>query len=157
MTKARQVRVNCKGAAATHSLGLTLAQFLPTRFSVHLTGELGVGKTVFTRALLQGCGVEGFIPSPTFALATTYEAAGRCLCHLDFFRCVSPLEWLDAGLMETMTAADFIVIEWPEKAHGLGDPDVHVTITEGSDLDERLLDFVPRTAAGQKWVAYVDN
>lgn len=79
---------------------------------VWLEGELGAGKTFFTRGLLRALGVPSEVPvtSPTFALMHEHE--GRApICHLDLYRLSHPDELTELGLAEAMGRA-IVVIEW---------------------------------------------
>jgi len=81
-----------------------------------LSGELGSGKTCFTKGLAQGLGVsaEYQITSPTFTLINEYPA--RCkLYHFDVYRLNNYSELEDLGYEEYLSGDGVIVIEWAEK------------------------------------------
>ncbi|HZI98792.1 MAG TPA: tRNA (adenosine(37)-N6)-threonylcarbamoyltransferase complex ATPase subunit type 1 TsaE [Actinomycetales bacterium] len=96
-------------------LGRRLAQLLRRGDLVVLTGELGAGKTTFTRGLGEGLGVRGAVTSPTFVIAREHPhpAGGPSLVHVDAYRLSSLVEVddldLDASLAESVT-----VVEWGE-------------------------------------------
>jgi tRNA threonylcarbamoyladenosine biosynthesis protein TsaE len=103
--------------AATQLLAQTLAPHLRTGDVLALTGDLGVGKTEFARALLHALGVTGDVPSPTFTLLQTYEAHGLQIAHFDLYRLKSPDELDELGWDDAL-ADDVTLIEWPERAAG---------------------------------------
>lgn len=102
---------------ATRRCGAALAGRLAAGDVVLLFGELGAGKTVFVRGLVEGLGADpDEVSSPTFALVHEYGPAGRepVLVHADFYRL--PDEELaargaDLGLEERGNA--ILAIEWP--------------------------------------------
>ena len=56
----------------------------PAGGAIHLQGDLGAGKTAFTRALLRECGIKGRIKSPSYALLESYKVSNLYFYHLDF-------------------------------------------------------------------------
>ena len=83
---------------------------------IELRGDLGAGKTTFTRHLLRALGVEGRIKSPTFAVVEPYEVGGLSICHFDFYRFSNPREWADAGFRDIFASDGLKLAEWPENA-----------------------------------------
>ena len=76
-----------------------------------LEGELGAGKTTFTRGLGEGLNAKGTVQSPTFVLARTHRtAAGPQLVHVDAYRLGSAVELDD---LDIDFARSIVVIEWP--------------------------------------------
>jgi len=90
---------------------------------IALYGDLGVGKTTFTRFLLQALGVQGRIKSPTYTLVESYETfhQGQALSiwHMDFYRFNDPYEWEDAGFRDIFAAKGLKIYEWPERVSAL--------------------------------------
>ena len=76
-----------------------------------LNGELGAGKTTFTRGIGAALGVRGAVTSPTFVLARTHpsEAGGAPLVHVDAYRLSSALELDD---LDIDYPASIVVVEW---------------------------------------------
>lgn len=100
-------------------------------FNIRLTGDLGAGKTAFTRALLRALGVDGRVRSPTFELVEDYDVLdGLPFHHFDFYRFESPIEFEDAGFRDLFGAGQLTVCEWSDKAHPyLPDADLELTLT----------------------------
>ncbi|MFK7991902.1 MAG: tRNA (adenosine(37)-N6)-threonylcarbamoyltransferase complex ATPase subunit type 1 TsaE [Sandaracinaceae bacterium] len=97
---------------ATRHLAAAVATTLSAGDVVWLEGELGAGKTFFTRGLLRALGVPSVIPvtSPTFALMHEHEGRAQ-IRHLDLYRLSDTDELTELGLGEAMDSA-IVVIEW---------------------------------------------
>ena len=135
--------------AATLALGAALAPSLEPGLSVHLKGELGVGKTTLVRGVLRGLGWKGRVKSPTYALVELYEVSRLSLHHFDFYRFHDPREWSDAGFRESFNGRTVSLIEWPEKAGDLlPAPDVEIVLE--SSGEGRNVSLRSRSARGQK-------
>lgn len=94
---------------------------------IHLSGELGAGKTTFARALLKAIGVGERVKSPTYSLVESYRVGALDVHHLDLYRIADPgeLEWL--GLSDLATPSALLLVEWPERGgDALPAPDLHV-------------------------------
>ena len=90
---ARAVSISAPDADSVSRLASDLARTMTGAGIIFLSGELGAGKTHWTRALLRALGETAPVPSPTFPLAQTYRPrAGVVVHHLDFYR-LSPGEW----------------------------------------------------------------
>jgi tRNA threonylcarbamoyladenosine biosynthesis protein TsaE len=135
--------------AATLALGGALAQALEPGLSVHLEGELGVGKTTLVRGVLRALGWQGRVKSPTYALVEVYEVSRLSLHHFDFYRFHDPREWSDAGFRESFNGHTVSLIEWPAKAGDLlPPPDVEIALE--SSGEGRNVSLRSRSARGEK-------
>ncbi len=142
--------------AATESLARQLAPMVsgrqggPAGAHIHLRGDLGAGKTAFTRALLRECGITGRIKSPSYALLESYKVSNLYFYHLDFYRFSDSREWLDAGFRDLLRDDAVVLIEWPERAEGLPPPDLLISLAyAGEGRDATLTAY---TARGQTWL-----
>lgn len=77
-----------------------------------LGGDLGAGKTTFTKALGAALGIDEAITSPTFTLAQQYEGGRLTLHHLDVYRLEQAEEAIDLALPELFESEGAVVIEW---------------------------------------------
>jgi tRNA threonylcarbamoyladenosine biosynthesis protein TsaE len=85
---------------------------------IELRGELGAGKSTFTRGALRALGVTGHIKSPSYTLLETYEPPGVHVIHLDLYRLNDPEELEHLGLADYHQPGYLWFIEWPEKGAG---------------------------------------
>ncbi|WP_299809305.1 tRNA (adenosine(37)-N6)-threonylcarbamoyltransferase complex ATPase subunit type 1 TsaE [uncultured Roseibium sp.] len=106
--------------AATRQLANDLALVLKAGDVVCLSGDLGAGKSTFTRALLRSFAgdPELEVPSPTFTLVQTYAFDRFDLSHFDLYRLEDPEELDELGL-DDLLQTGAALIEWPEMAGGL--------------------------------------
>ena len=119
---------------ATRMLGEQLAAVLQPGLSVHLSGDLGTGKTTLARGIVGGLGFPGRVKSPTFTLVEPYTSSRLSLYHFDFFRFRSSGEWRETGFRECFNEHSICVIEWPEKgAEALPSPDLHIRLSPSPD------------------------
>ena len=107
--------------AATLRFGRQLGEKMVAGSVIALVGELGCGKTLFTRGLCAGLGVpESEVNSPTFAFVNEYR--GRLpVFHVDLYRIDDIESGFEIGMLEYLTRAEagVIVMEWAEKALAL--------------------------------------
>ena len=88
----------------------------PANMVVALYGEMGAGKTTFTKALCKVLGVVDGVNSPTFNLINEYRTdKGEVVYHFDFYRIDKLEEAFDIGFEEFIESGNLCIIEWPEK------------------------------------------
>jgi N-acetylmuramate 1-kinase len=124
MAVAMESERTLSGEEATRGLAADLADTLAPGDVVALSGDLGVGKTTFARALIrQLAGDPGLeVPSPTFTLVQTYDLPRFPVVHVDLYRIDEPSELLELGFGDAANGAA-LLIEWPERAGVLLPPD----------------------------------
>ena len=97
---------------ATEALGESLARLTPPGGTWLLSGDLGAGKTTWTRGFLRGLGGDPEeVSSPTYAVLHRYVTADGRLFHLDLFRTGPEGAWA-LGLEESLGTTDRLVVEW---------------------------------------------
>lgn len=104
-----------KSSDETVELGKKLARILKGGEVVALYGDLGGGKTQFTKGIAKGLGVKDNIISPTFVIRRDYEGEKLNLLHYDFYRFEVPDEELIESLGEGTSIENVTVIEWAER------------------------------------------
>ena len=129
--------------------GSAVGRALSAGAVVFLTGELGAGKTTFTRGALRALGHVGLVKSPTYTLCEPYDLANAGqLCHLDLYRLSNPEELEFLGIRDYVASGAVLLIEWPSKGEGwLPTPDLQVALHESGDGRELKIDAL--TADGE--------
>jgi tRNA threonylcarbamoyladenosine biosynthesis protein TsaE len=135
----------------TESVGEALGAQLRAGDVVVLTGDLGTGKTTFTKGLARGLGVTDRVTSPTFTIVQEYD--GRVpVAHVDVYRLERIQELHDFGFEELLEQR-VTVVEWGE-AIAIVLPrdriDVRITMDEARGDDARVVEIAP---TGMSWVA----
>lgn len=113
----------CADEASTHQLASALGKtFLQLGYGgvcCFLRGELGAGKTTFSRFLLHALGHVGNVKSPTYTLVEPYDLGDVTLFHFDLYRLNDPEELEYMGIRDYFTAKTASLIEWPDQGAGL--------------------------------------
>lgn len=110
-----------------------------------LHGTLGMGKSVFARALIRKLAdnSELEVPSPTFTLVQTYDTLKGALWHFDLYRLQAPEEIYELGWEDALAEA-ITLIEWPQRIQSLLPADrLDIHLSETPD-GGRLLQLDPR-------------
>jgi len=137
---------------ATLRLGAALAPGACNGLVLHLSGDLGSGKTTLVRGLIRGLGSPERVKSPTYTLLEHYTISRLNLYHFDFYRFKDPTEWLSSGFQEHFGPDALCVVEWPERAGAtLPPPDLAATLY--LHARGRRARLQARTAAGEAWLA----
>ena len=120
---------------ATLALGNQVAGGTQVPQVIFLRGDLGAGKTTFSRGFLRGRGYVGSVKSPTYTLVEPYESVpGGPVFHLDLYRLGDARELAYLGLDDYLSTEGILLIEWPERAEAQLPPaTLDITLTpEGS-------------------------
>jgi tRNA threonylcarbamoyladenosine biosynthesis protein TsaE len=105
-----------EAVATTEDIGAAVASLLRPSDVVILSGELGAGKTAFSRGLGRQLGVVDPITSPTFTIMREHSLVeGGLLLHLDAYRLAGPDDADEIGLPELLDRGAIAVIEWGER------------------------------------------
>jgi tRNA threonylcarbamoyladenosine biosynthesis protein TsaE len=126
-----------KSAADTYNFGIKYASLLKPNDVVLLNGEMGAGKTVFSKGVAAGLGIEDEVLSPTYAYMNDYSGK---LYHFDCYRlsCGEQAEGL--GLCDYFYAGGICLIEWAENiASVLPEKVKTVTITKISEGEREII------------------
>ena len=106
----------CLSEDETSELGRTVGRGLRGGELVLLEGDLGAGKTTFTRGLAAGLGVDPReVTSPSFTLVQEYRGGRLPMFHVDLYRLDVSEEVGTLGIEEIVSAGGIVVVEWGEK------------------------------------------
>ena len=124
----------------TEALGERLAAHLHPGDVIAYTGDLGAGKTAFTRGLARGLGVTDRVTSPTFTIVNEYEGGRLPLFHFDLYRMDSPEELFDIGWEEYLARCGVCAVEWSEHAQDAFEEEpIWVDIRQGERDEQRII------------------
>lgn len=104
----------------TYELAQTVEESLNGGEIILLSGDLGAGKTTFTKGLAKALGVTEEITSPTFTILNIYESGKMQLNHLDMYRIEHNDDLVELGIEETIAEDGVTVIEWNKLEHLTG-------------------------------------
>jgi len=107
---------------------------------VALHGELGAGKTAFTRGIAAGLGIGSTVSSPTFTIVNEYPGDVP-LFHFDMYRLESESELFDIGWDDYLDRGGVCVVEWSEKVHAAFTRDTIVIKIENLGEEIRRLEI----------------
>ena len=127
-------------AQQTEQLGEKLGQILTPGTVLAYTGDLGAGKTAFTRGLARGLEIPERITSPTFTIVNEYEGGRLPLFHFDMYRLGSSDELFDIGWEDYLVRGGVCAVEWSENVDDVLDADtIRVDIRRGDSDDQRRI------------------
>ena len=128
------------GEEQTEALGFRLGQLIQPGAVIAYTGDLGAGKTAFTRGLARGLGIPDRVTSPTFTIVNEYEGGRLPLFHFDMYRLGSSDELFDIGWEDYLARGGVCAVEWSEI---IDDPRaghvIRVDTRRGADANQRLI------------------
>ena len=135
----------------TEALGEKLAKLLRPGTVLAYLGDLGAGKTAFTRGLARGLGCRETVTSPTYTIVNEYLGSRLPLFHFDMYRLTSSDDLWDIGWEDYLDRQGVCAVEWsenvPEAMHGaltvriekLGDSVRRITIDGGAEYADLSL------------------
>ena len=137
-------------AKDTYELGEKIGQMAKPGMVISLTGDLGVGKTVFTQGLAKGLGIEEPVNSPTFTIVQVYEEGRLPLYHFDVYRIGDIEEMDEIGYKDYFYGEGVCLIEWADLIREIL-PEQMCRVTIEKDL-EKGFDYRKITLEGFKGI-----
>lgn len=119
----------------TFNIGKDIASKIKPGDIVCLDGDLGVGKTVFTKGFAIGLEIEDCITSPTFTIVQEYEEGRIPLYHFDVYRIADPEEMFEIGFEEYINGDGVCLIEWATMIEDILQGDM-IKVNIRKDLDK---------------------
>lgn len=139
MEQEQSMVVETYSEAETFALGQTLAREARPGQIFALVGDLGVGKTILTKGMAAGLGIEEPVNSPTFTILQVYEGGRLPFYHFDVYRIGDPEEMDEIGYEDCFYGSGVCLVEWANLIEELM-PGNTVWITVEKDL-ERGFDY----------------
>ncbi len=134
--------------AAMTAMAGKMARLIKPPMIIYLRGDLGAGKTTFTRAFVHGLGYTGSVKSPTYGLLEKYLLQGLQIVHLDLYRIANSGELEFLGIEDHYDSKTILMIEWPEHGrHRLARPDLTIRFEHSGN--ERFIEFEPHNTNAQ--------
>ena len=124
----------------TEAVAAAMAAVLQPGDVIAYAGDLGAGKTAFTRGLARGLGVKEAITSPTYTIVNEYESGRLPLFHFDLYRLESEDDLFDIGWEDYLERGGVCAVEWSEHAPELMKTAIRVSISRGDGPEnERII------------------
>ena len=122
------MQIMTHSADETQALGKKLAESLRPGDVIAYFGDLGAGKTAFTRGIAEGLGVSEQVTSPTYTIVNEYLSGRLPLFHFDMYRLSSADDLFDIGWEDYLDRGGVCAVEWSENVTEAMDGAVSVTI-----------------------------
>ena len=120
----------------TQRVGAALAKTLRGGEVIAFLGDLGAGKTAFTRGLAEGLGVTDAVTSPTYTIVNEYLSGRLPLFHFDMYRLGSSEELFDIGWEDYLARGGVCAVEWSENVQDALEAPITVRIDRVPDGDD---------------------
>lgn len=134
------MRIVTDSVRRTEELGARIASVLQGKEMIALFGDLGAGKTAFTRGLCAGLGVKDGVCSPTFAIVNEYRGKFP-VYHFDMYRITDPDDLFATGFYDYI-ASGVMIIEWSENIESELEPDcIRIRIHKTENENERIFEI----------------
>ena len=127
------------GPEETEALGQRLAEHLLPGTVIAYYGDLGAGKTAFTRGLARGLGIAEAVTSPTYTIVNEYLSGRMPLFHFDMYRLGSADELFDIGWEDYLTRGGVCAVEWSENVEDALEDAITVCIRRLGDQDREVI------------------
>ena len=122
----------------TEQVGAALAAQLTPGTIIAYRGDLGAGKTAFTRGLAKGLGAAEPVTSPTYTIVNEYLSGRIPLFHFDMYRLRSADDLFDIGWDDYLERGGVCAVEWSENVEAAMDDPLTVTIEKLGETDRRI-------------------
>ena len=124
--------------AETEAVGAALGKILAPGTVLAYRGDLGAGKTAFTRGLAKGLGCTDIVTSPTYTIVNEYLSGRLPLFHFDMYRLASSDDLWDIGWEDYLERGGVCAVEWSENVEDALEDAVSVTIEKLGEDARRI-------------------
>ena len=122
----------------TEAVGQALGKVIKPGTVLAFTGDLGAGKTAFTRGLARGLGAEDRVTSPTYTIVNEYLSGRIPLFHFDMYRLASSDDLWDIGWEDYLERGGVCAVEWSENVADAMEDAIWVTIEKTGEESRRI-------------------
>ena len=122
----------------TEALGAALAKCLPAGTVIAYRGDLGAGKTAFTRGLARGLGCTEQVTSPTYTIVNEYLGGRLPLFHFDMYRLTSSDDLWDIGWEDYLDRNGICAVEWSENVADAMEHPLNITLEKLGEDTRRI-------------------
>ena len=122
----------------TEEVGAALSKVLSPGTGIAYRGDLGAGKTAFTRGLARGLGVTDPVTSPTYTIVNEYLGGRMPLFHFDMYRLHSADDLWDIGWVDYLARGGICAVEWSENVADAMEDAITVTIEKLGEDSRRI-------------------
>ena len=122
----------------TEAVGAALAAQLQPGTVIAYRGDLGAGKTAFTRGLAKGLGCRELVTSPTYTIVNEYLGGRLPLFHFDMYRLASSDDLFDIGWEDYLERGGVCAVEWSENVEDAMEEPVNITIEKLGESSRRI-------------------
>lgn len=144
------MKISVQNLEETEQLGIAIGECVSAGDVIILSGDLGAGKTTFTKSLALGLGIEQMIKSPTYTIIREYQTGRLPLYHMDVYRIGGETDEL--GLDEYFEGDGVSVVEWGQLLEE-NLPEDYLTIFFEKDLknvEKRMITIKPHGRQAEK-------
>ena len=124
--------------AETEAVGAALGAVLKPGTVIAYRGDLGAGKTAFTRGLARGLGAGEIVTSPTYTIVNEYLSGRLPLFHFDMYRLASSDDLWDIGWEDYLDRGGVCAVEWSENVDDAMENAIYVTIEKTGEESRKI-------------------
>ena len=122
----------------TEQVGAALGKILKPGTVLAYEGDLGAGKTAFTRGLARGLGASDMVTSPTYTIVNEYLSGRLPLFHFDMYRLASSDDLWDIGWEDYLDRGGVCAVEWSENVADAMEDAIRIRIEKTGDESRRI-------------------
>ena len=122
----------------TEAIGAALGKILTPGTVIAYEGDLGAGKTAFTRGLARGLGCRETVTSPTYTIVNEYLGGRIPLFHFDMYRLASSDDLWDIGWEDYLERGGICAVEWSENVDDAMENAIYITIYKTGEETRRI-------------------
>ncbi|MBQ9530602.1 MAG: tRNA (adenosine(37)-N6)-threonylcarbamoyltransferase complex ATPase subunit type 1 TsaE [Eubacterium sp.] len=131
----------------TRKKAAQLSKTLEKGSVIAFLGDLGAGKTAFTRGFVEGLGIKADVSSPTFAICNDYIGENNRVLHYDMYRIESWDDLTSTGFFDSLDSGAYMLIEWSENIFSALPDDALIIKIDKTGENERRFTLMTKEEA----------